>query len=379
MKKLLSISILALLSACGGKDSETSDTGNILENLSYSVNTLVVDSGDDLFNLSMGIRDLDLTEDRKQLFYFENMPPKLLQVDLDNLKLLSKTEFEQEGPDGVGRFVGNIQVGPNNQIYAVGLSELGIYNLSGKRVQNLKFQPKGIDPDLAKNSNALFFNSVYDFDTQQIFSWPNSEGSKSNFFYKIDVASESAEQIEVPEMDIVNQYSLKAEDSGSYMASPQQVYLSKNNGKILIACSAMGNLYEYDTQTGSLKFIEIKHQLVPDRLTGEVTNKLLSSEDFNKEMAKINSQIIYQEIHWDSSREIFFRLAMKVLPRNNPEEQTKHEYFLLAYDQHFNLMGEAKLQGIDKLDFNAFFKDGKLYSYVNVDDELGFAVFTFDF
>ena len=26
-----------------------------------------------------------------------------------------------------------------------------------------------------------------------------------------------------------------------------------------------------------------------------------------------------------------------------------------------------------------FFKDGKLYSYVNAEDELGFAVFTFDF
>ncbi|WP_169714394.1 hypothetical protein [Algoriphagus antarcticus] len=40
MKKLLTISILALLSACAGKESDTSESGNILLNLSFSVDTV---------------------------------------------------------------------------------------------------------------------------------------------------------------------------------------------------------------------------------------------------------------------------------------------------------------------------------------------------
>ncbi|PZX47008.1 DUF4221 family protein [Algoriphagus chordae] len=379
MKKLLPILLLIAATSCGGKESKSSEQENILENLTYSVDTIVMDPGEDLFNLSMGIRDLDLTEDKRQLFYFENMPPKLLQVDLDNLSLLSKTEFEQEGPDAVGRFVANIQVGPNNQIYAVGLSELGIYNLSGEKIQNLKIQPEGIDPELAKNSNALFLNSIYDFVNQQIYTWVNHETSSTNSLFQIDVASESAVLIEAPEMDIVQQYSLLAEDNGSYMASPQNVHLLKHKGKILIHCSAMANLYEFDPKDGSIKYIEINHQLVPNRLTGEVNRELKSEADFRKEMKKINEQINYLKIEWDPSRQMYLRLAMKSFLGETRSDPISYEYYIFAYDQDFNLLGESKLDLEERLDYSFFFKDGKLYSYVNVDDELGFAVFTFDF
>jgi hypothetical protein len=43
------------------------------------------------------------------------------------------------------------------------------------------------------------------------------------------------------------------------------------------------------------------------------------------------------------------------------------------------LVGETLVNDLKSIPESAFFKDGKLWSYVNVDDELGFAVFTFDF
>ena len=109
MKKLFTISLLALLASCGAKNSESTEPVNILENLTYSVDTLLVDPGDDLFNMGSGFRSQDLSEDNKRLFYFENRPLKLVEVDLENLKLLSKTEFDQEGPNGIGSFVINLE------------------------------------------------------------------------------------------------------------------------------------------------------------------------------------------------------------------------------------------------------------------------------
>ena len=44
-----------------------------------------------------------------------------------------------------------------------------------------------------------------------------------------------------------------------------------------------------------------------------------------------------------------------------------------------DLLGETKINELKSVPSYPFFKDGKLYSYVNVEDELGFAVFTFDF
>jgi hypothetical protein len=41
------------------------------------------------------------------------------------------------------------------------------------------------------------------------------------------------------------------------------------------------------------------------------------------------------------------------------------------------LVGETLVNDLKSIPESAFFKDGKLWSYVNVDDELGFEVFTF--
>ena len=50
---------------------------------------------------------------------------------------------------------------------------------------------------------------------------------------------------------------------------------------------------------------------------------------------------------------------------------------LTVFDEEINQIMETEVL-VDPFS-KKFFKDGKLYSYVNVEDELGFAIFTFDF
>lgn len=50
---------------------------------------------------------------------------------------------------------------------------------------------------------------------------------------------------------------------------------------------------------------------------------------------------------------------------------------LTVFDENLNQLGEIAVS-VDPFS-KKFFKDGKLWSYVNVDDELGFAVFSFNF
>lgn len=97
MKKLLAISLLALLSACSGKESESTEQKNILENLTYSVDTVVVDAGEELINLSMGLFVSDVSANSKFLYQFTQNDHSLTVVDLDQLKLTKKIFFEKKG------------------------------------------------------------------------------------------------------------------------------------------------------------------------------------------------------------------------------------------------------------------------------------------
>ena len=66
-------------------------------------------------------------------------------------------------------------------------------------------------------------------------------------------------------------------------------------------------------------------------------------------------------------------------PGSDAEREGDDRVFLFAYDKELNLIGEVELKELITQPEYPFFKDGKLWSYVNVEDELGFAVMEFNF
>ncbi|MAN86985.1 MAG: hypothetical protein CL555_09100 [Algoriphagus sp.] len=111
----------------------------------------------------------------------------------------------------------------------------------------------------------------------------------------------------------------------------------------------------------------------------EIKKEVFSDKEFQAELNKLHTQIDYWDFYWDEQTQRYYRFASKGLPLANIDSPKNFEYFLFAYDRNLTLKGEKKLEGFSELPLSGFFKDGKLWSYVNVDDELGFAVFTFDF
>lgn len=51
----------------------------------------------------------------------------------------------------------------------------------------------------------------------------------------------------------------------------------------------------------------------------------------------------------------------------------------MVFSQDLEFLGETKIEGLPSVPRDSFFKDGKLWSHVNVGDELGFAVMDFKF
>ncbi|EAZ81737.1 hypothetical protein ALPR1_00810 [Algoriphagus machipongonensis] len=76
---------------------------------------------------------------------------------------------------------------------------------------------------------------------------------------------------------------------------------------------------------------------------------------------------------------MYWRFGKKTFEGKEKGDPRTFEIYLFAYDEDFHVLGETKLDELKTMPSTYFFKDGKLWSYVNVEDELGFAVFTFNF
>lgn len=381
MKNLIALLSIIALFSCSEKAEKTSS--NILENLSFSVDTVVVDSGEDMFILSHGLGGKVLNNDKSKLLFFENEPFNLVEVDLNNLKLVGKTPFQREGPNGVGPNWLRFQLGPPGALFVQGYRMQGIFNGAGELIESLNVVPEGIDPELANNFQQLYASAVFDFEKNLIYSQPASETSQKNELYIIDQQTKNVRIEPIPEMEAVKEFAgtLITESGESTMINFFGVgtYMYLENDQLLIAAGAMSGIYRLDFNTDSLEFVDIQHQAFPKRMTFTVNNSPTDQANFEEDRRKVFEHLNYMEPRWDDTREMYLRLGRKTFLGEKREDPPRYEVFLFAYDADFNVLGETKIDCLDEVPGSYFWKDGKLWNYLNVNDELGFAVIDFKF
>lgn len=383
MRKVFVFLFIPLIFSCGGASSEKAESGNILENLTYTVDTVLIDSGEDIFILNAGLGAKELNADKSTLMFFERDPLQLVEVDLDELRLIRKTPFQKEGPDGVGPYLVGFQMGLAGELFIQGFSSQAIFSKEGKITESLNVIPTGIEPDLANDFSSIYRRVLYDFSKKRIYTQPSFEHLQRHQLYIIDPKTKGAEIKPTPEMKSVQEFSgtliTTSGESKMFRYYGPGSFMTIENGQLLISSGAMSGIYRLDYETDSLYFVSIQHRNFPNRMDITVANLPTDENLFLEDRRKVNAQLNYMEPRWDETRKMYLRLGKRTFLGENKGDPPSFEVFLFAYDKDFNVMGETKIEGLKQVPENYFWKDGKLWSYVNVEDELGFAVIDFSF
>ncbi|WP_339758247.1 DUF4221 family protein [Algoriphagus aquimarinus] len=379
MKKLIPVLFLIAIASCGEKgNSEKSKSDNILEDLTFSVDTVVVDSKDEIIDLKFGMRWFDLSSNKKSLFLYDYQQILFQEIDLDKMVLNHSYPFEKEGPNGLGRS-SYFQILPDGTLMIPTYPNSGIYNLQGEMLSKINLNPDDIEGIDAGNPYALVYEILIDPNTGMLYSLPGDFIKAIRELAVIDPKSNSGKMIALPEMDKSANFRIfwNSEKGGSIQT--ENYSLSLIHDKLFITNTAASGIYIYDPKADSLEYVDFPHKIIPKEKSGTIRNEVSTEGDFWEELKKVGEQISYKELNWDEKSSRFYRFASKSFFGEKRGDPAKYENYLLVYDQELNLLGESKLNGVDQRLSEYFWKDGKLYSYVNVEDELGFAVFTFNF
>ncbi|MEB2783210.1 DUF4221 family protein [Algoriphagus persicinus] len=381
MRKLLTFSLFALLAACGGEESESTEQKNILENLTYSVDTVVVNPGENIIDLSHGSRFSSISLDEQKFFHYDYSKTAINEIDLQKLELTDRYQFSREGPNSIGFNPPTIQPLSNNRFLFVSSGiNVGTYFKSGEKEKSLKFNFREIEGLDIDEGSLITYQSHISHDEKHLFALTSPYKTSSDVrLIIIDPDTKTGKSISLPNMISTLRFKIDMLQGDHYLGVKEAIYLKILNDKLFITSSANSDTYVYDYQKDSLSLYEFPHQLVSPRKSAEVKNEVEHENEFFAEWAKFKYQTSFDKFLWDKKRQQYFRLGYNLIPQETPELEKESDVFLFTYDKDLNFLGEKQLDQIDYRLESPFFKDGKLWSYVNVEDELGFAVFTFDF
>ncbi|MCE7055935.1 DUF4221 domain-containing protein [Algoriphagus sp. AGSA1] len=376
MRKLLTISVLALLSACKEKPgsevvSTIEEPKNILENLTYTVDTLMVDTGNEILDFSLGY-STSPSPDGRFFYFFKNL--KMQKIDLDHLTLINSFSLEKDGPNSPGHTFGFYALSGGNFFFPT-LHRPSIITDQGLKIKAWNLDREELAEGFPVEPFSLGNRVILDPKRLNLYSLPMNIETRDYYFAVIDSLENRKKMVELTEFKWANKYLIRsdAEQKGEFL------HLQQFNELVLISCTVGNGTYIYNPSLDSLFYREFSHEIVPLEKTGEVKNKVGSRAEFEDELKKLKHQIDYWSFLWDQKSKRYFRFASRAIRFDEGGWAKEFELFLMAYSKDLELIGETRLKGLSRTPFGAFFKDGKLYSYVNIEDELGFAVFTFDF
>ncbi|WP_035483545.1 DUF4221 family protein [Algoriphagus marincola] len=385
MKKFLFPTLIAALAfSCGGEnESRDSQPRNILENFSFTVDTLVVDPGEEIINLSRGVRGSSLDETKTHFYLFDDATTQINKINLDELILEEQIPFEKEGPNGVGaNFISTSRYLPGEEFLFSSFQSSGIFNKQGEKVLDLTLKPEELDIEgLGENAQFNITNSMrITPDKKQVYSLPGDFMEGTTQLAKIDLENKSGKVLPIPAMEIVGDYRILLQSDQSMSIYIEEISFQELGGKFYISGATTNSIYRFEPGQDSLQLFEFDFSLVPNQKEIPIQRKVSSMEEFEAEMEKARTQIGFEKLLFDEQTRRFYRFGRIYEPKgDDPEAPSKAQVFLFAFDENLNFLGETEIPELENTPSNPFFKDGKLWSYVNVDDELGFAVMDFKF
>ncbi len=363
---------------------------NRMENLSgstsldYSLDTVLIDPGEELLFVAGRLYNSDLSPDGKYLYNYNQHDHSFEQIDLDEKKLVRKRPFEKEGPNGTGDFFRSFFLMDNDHILIVTFPNPLIFDLNGKKLKELKFQELITDGAETDDRQAFLVEMNLPDQENQYLGFLRSFEAKSTELMRVDLNEGSTKKMSIPQFENLKNFELQFTDGKGYMVSGPQTYLIREGGKILLGSNLRNELYQYLPETDSLRVFTYHSQLTENEKTVPGAREFDTQEGFLEAIRQVRGEINFSAPVWDEQNKVYYRFSHKeVLEEPNTESfqwpsATSAEVFLTLFDENLDMLAETRVADIGMPPQKHFVKDGKIWMFVNVEDEVGFARLSMD-
>jgi Lhr-like helicase len=134
----------------------------------------------------------------------------------------------------------------------------------------------------------------------------------------------------------------------------------------------------HDPKESFLKFIDYNPKKTPKRVKSLNGISLTSKEQMQKEFQSYLEQVKFYPPVWDDLNKQYLRLSTTRIFHELDDDQVlipknkEIKVYLSVFDREFNLLNELEIPELSYTHGKYFAINGKLWIFINLDDEMGF-------
>lgn len=371
MKKLPIYLLILTLFSCGG-DPETSKATRDLE-ITYEIDTVMVDPGDHFFFLNWGLGIADVSADKKMLFNLNPQTFLLEIVDLDALALKETVQLEKEGPNGVGGgFISKLQVLDNGNLLLFDFQKIFEITPKGELVRSYEFDKSKLSGYDFGETDEVETMGIFSPDGKRFIGQLTDEDFKKPAKGLAFVNTETME-IQVEETDAISkldEYRIMFEMGGnSMMSTGEQVFMDVIAGDFVFSNTGFNEIYVYDFDADSLIHYQYQAQLSSNERILDYPQRVESREALMEVMKEKNEQVRFGPLIPQPDKNLIWRLTKD--KDRMIADSVIYKNVVTVFDSDYQMLHEEVVEKFPGSNMS-FFKDGMLYAYINLDDEMAF-------
>lgn len=345
--------------------------------LSYFIDTVLVDSKDEILYLEYDLRVADFSSMDGMLYNFNRRDHSIEVIDMNRLEWSGSIGLQQEGPDGTGFWISDIQSMGKGELFLAG-EKSGIHDMEGKLIKRIDWTKTG--PENGRISDEeYFYKQVLNpyFEGIAFSLFVNYSASKIDL-KKLDMSKQLISVINIDPNELYKKYALG--ELYTYNNWAPRVNISSQHDKVIVSHEFSNEFYVYYPKEDSLRAFSYSSTLIPDQVVTTSEGDLVNStEDRIKALRYYLGQVSFGSLVWDSNNNKYYRFSSSTQfgEEERPgwllPEISDSKVFLSIFDESFSLLTEMPIPELNGKSLSkVFVKDGMLWVYVNLEDEMGF-------
>lgn len=337
---LLILAILCVSFSC--QERKIEQDSNEIE---YSVDTLNIDSKDQILDLRGNLMHLTLADKGKSFFLLNHFSLSIDEIDLDRHVFVNNHQLEPEGPNGVGEYIFSLQSINDSLFFTKSIIGSSVFDRRGRVIKRINWLE-------AADSNGMQLEQI---PTKQVWSGTDdfkvfgiNFDSKDREVY-LDVLSVRNNTVKRFDIDPENSYHdfiFSFDDN----VMPPDVHLSSDKNYVRISHEYSNEIILFNPEGEFVRVVHYEPKMTPKRAKIPGGPEIKSRDQVRKEYQRLLEQVRFEAPVWDNVNNRYFRLSSKRIFADTYDDEsffvpvTKETIvFLSIFDADFNLIKEIKI------------------------------------